>query len=355
LKDRAAVRRGSKLLQSNVHYALVGLFVIILGSALLSVVFWLTLGEDTKTYDQYRVYFHESVAGLNLKATVRYRGVDVGQVESIRLDPNNPDRVDVVLGIERGTPIRRDTIATLSTRGLTGVASVELSGGGQSLPLEKEPDQDLPVIQAGPSLVTRLDDGFNTLINNFDSLSKRLERLLNNENQTALTETLQHLSAITGAVANRSDSLGQTLDNVATFTNTLAQRSERLGRALDQLATALESTDELTAQFQATLRDIQASAQAMRNAANNVTKTSQAFTQLAGDGRQELQRLSQNTVPELDALLMQATELMIALQRLAGMLEENPRALLLGQPQGRPGPGEGGQVSSPRYQAPGVR
>jgi phospholipid/cholesterol/gamma-HCH transport system substrate-binding protein len=329
-------------LQSNVNYALVGLFVIILGSALLSIVFWLTLGEDTKTYDKYRVYFNESVAGLNLKATVRYRGVDVGQVESIELDPNNPDRVDVVLGIERGTPIRRGTIATLSTRGLTGVASVELSGGGQSLPLEKEPDQELPVIQAGPSLVTRLDDGFNSLLTNFDHLSKRLERLLNDENQDRFTETLQNLSMITGAVADRSDNLRQIVENITTFTDTLAQRSARLGQALDQLATALESTDELSTQFQATLRDMQASAQAVRNAANNVTRTSLAFTELAGDGRRELNRLGQNTVPELDTLLVRANDLMIALQRLAEMLEQNPRALLLGQPQGRPGPGEEG-------------
>jgi len=327
-------------LQSNVNYALVGLFVIILGSALLSVVFWLTLGEDTKIYNKYRVYFNESVAGLNLKATVRYRGVDVGQVESIELDRNNPDRVDVVLGIERGTPIRRDTIATLSTRGLTGVASVELSGGGQSLPLEKEPDQELPVIQAGPSLVARLDDGFNSLLTNFDHLSKRLERLLNDENQDRFTETLQNLSTITGAVADRSNNLRQILENITTFTDTLARRSERLGQALDQLAIALESTDELSTQFQATLRDMQASAQAVRNAANNVTQTSLAFTKLAGEGRQELNRLGQNTVPELDALLVQASDLMTVLQRLAEMLEQNPRALLLGQPQGRPGPGE---------------
>lgn len=350
-----AARRGSKQLQSNVNYALVGLFVIILGSTLLSVVFWLTLGDENKIYDRYRVYFHESVAGLNLKATVRYRGVDVGQVESIRLDPNNPDRVDVVLDIERGTPIRRDTIATLSTRGLTGVASVELSGGGQSLPLEKERNQDLPVIQAGASLVTRLDDGFNNFLTNVDNLSKRLERLLNDDNQTALTETLQHLSTVSGAVADRSDSLRQTLKNIATFTGVLAQRSERMGRALDQLATALESTDELSTQFQATLRDVQAAAQAVRTAANNITQTSQAFTELAGDGRQTLRRLGQNTVPELDTLLVQANELMTALQRLTEMLEENPRALLLGQPRGRPGPGEDHQISDLRFQAPDAR
>lgn len=52
-------------MQNNVNYALVGLFVIVLGSALLGVVFWLTLGGDTRVYDRYRVYFRESVAGLN--------------------------------------------------------------------------------------------------------------------------------------------------------------------------------------------------------------------------------------------------------------------------------------------------
>jgi phospholipid/cholesterol/gamma-HCH transport system substrate-binding protein len=327
-------------MQSKVNYALVGLFVLALGAALLGVAFWLTLGGETRTYDQYRVYFQESVAGLNLKATVRYRGVQVGQVAAIRLDPNHPDQVDVVLDIERGTPIHRDTIATLSTRGLTGVASVELSGGGQALPLEKERGQDLPVIQAGPSLVARLDDAFNNILTNINGLSSRLERLLGDDNQTALTETLQHLSAITGAVADRSDSIRQTLTNVETLTGTLAGRAERWGKGLDKMAGELEKTGGLSTQIQATLSDIRSGAQAVRKVADSLNQTSLAFTGLAGDSRRELQRLSQNTGPELDILLVQANELMATLQRLAGMLEQNPRALLLGQPQGRPGPGE---------------
>lgn len=327
-------------MQSKVNYTLVGLFVIALGAALLSVVFWLTLGGESKTYNRYRVYFQESVAGLNLKATVRYRGVQVGQVESIRLDPNHPDQVDVVLDIERGTPIRRDTIATLSTRGLTGVASVELSGGGQALPLEKEPGQDLPVIQAGPSLVARLDDAFNNILTNINDMSNRLARLLGDDNQTALAQTLQHLSVITGAVADRADSIRQTLAHVETLTGTLAGRAERLGKALDKVAGELEKTEGLSTQVKATLSEIRTVAHAVRKSADSFNQTSLAFVGLAGDSQRELRRLSQNTVPELDTLLVQANELMATLQRLAGILEQNPRALLIGKPQGRPGPGE---------------
>jgi phospholipid/cholesterol/gamma-HCH transport system substrate-binding protein len=326
--------------QSKVNYALVGLFVILLGAALLGAAFWLTLGGETQTYDRYRVYFQESVAGLNLKATVRYRGVQVGQVKSIGLDRNNPDQVDVVLDIERGTPIRRDTIATLSTRALTGVAAVELSGGGQSPLLEKEAGQELPVIQAGPSLVARLDDAFNNILTNVNNLSQRLEQLLGDDNQTAITRTLQHLDAITGTVADRADSIRQTLTNVETFTDTLAGRTERLGQALDQLAAGLEKSGDLSAQVQATLSDFRASAQAVRRTADTFNRTSQDLSGLAQDGQHALRRLGQTTVPELNELLAQAGEMVTALQRLAELLEQNPRALLLGKPSGRPGPGE---------------
>ncbi len=325
---------------SKVNYALVGLFVVLFGVAAVGVSLWLTIGVENKTYDRYRVYFHESVAGLSLKAAVRYRGVQIGQVESIRLDPSNPDQVDVVLNIERGTPIRRDTIATLSKQGLTGVASVELSGGGQSLPLEKQPGQKLPVIQAGPSLVARLDDAFNNIITNVDNLSRRFERLLGDQNQTALAQTLQNLSTITGAVADRSDRIRQTLDHVEAFTGTLAERAVQLGKALDQLTTMLQGTGDLSAQLRATLSDFRAGAQSVRRTADTFNRTSRDLSGLAEVGQRELRQLGQNTVPEFNNLLVEANELMVVLRRLAELLEQNPRALVVGKPIGRPGPGE---------------
>ena len=327
-------------MQSKINYLLVGLFVIILGSALLGAAAWLLFRGENKTYDLYRVYFNESVAGLNPKATVRYRGVQIGEVRSIRLDPKKPDQVDVVLAIERGTPIRRDTIATLSTRGLTGVASVELSGGAQGLPLEKAEDQDLPVIQAGPSLVTRLDDAFSSILTNVDHLSQRLERLLSDDNQTAITETLQHLNTISGTIAGRADSISKTLANLEALSATLASRAERFGRALDQAAKELENTSGLTNQMKATLQDAQSSVQSVRKAADSFQQTSRAFTGLAGAGQEALQRFNQNGMPELNTLLMQATDLLATWQRFAELLEQNPRSLLIGKPQGRPGPGE---------------
>ncbi|PIE83439.1 MAG: hypothetical protein CSA09_00760 [Candidatus Contendobacter odensis] len=347
-------------MQSHVNYALVGLFVTTLGCSLLGVTFWLVLGGKTKEYDQYRVYFNESVAGLNIKATVRYRGVQVGQVASIRLQPDNPDRVDVVLDIEQGTPIYRNTIATLSTRGLTGVATIELSGDGQALPLEKQPDQELPIIQAGPSLVARLDDAFNNILSNIDKLAKRLEQLLNDDNQLAIKEILQHISRITGATADRSNSLRQTLTHVETitgalahrsdsirhtlsnvekFTGVLAQRAEHLGTALDQAIKVLKDSGNTSKQIRVTLNEFRASARSVRQAADHFDKTSLAFTQLAQNSQREIRLIGQNTLPEFNELLMQANELLVILKRVATLLEQNPNILIVGNPDGRPDPG----------------
>ena len=106
-------------MESKVNYTLVGLFVIILGMALLGATLWLTIGIQPRVYDEYKVYIRESVSGLNPRASVKYRGVEVGQVVSIRLDPDNPELEELLLQIELNTPVREETKAVLTVQGLT--------------------------------------------------------------------------------------------------------------------------------------------------------------------------------------------------------------------------------------------
>ena len=109
-------------METKVNYAFVGAFVLVLGAALVAGVLWLaTGGMMQKKYAPYLAVENESVAGLNLNAPVKYNGVDVGKVEVIRLDPHNPERVILLFAIERGTPIKTDTVAILKTQGLTGI------------------------------------------------------------------------------------------------------------------------------------------------------------------------------------------------------------------------------------------
>jgi len=146
-------------MEEKVNFAVVGTFVLVLGAALIGGVLWLSSGKSVGTYyDIYHTYMKESVAGLNLNAPVRYRGVEVGRVQNIALAPGDVEQVQLTLAIVRGTSIKTDTVAILSTQGVTGIAFVDLTGGSRGSPeLKTVPDSLIPVIRSGPSLMVRLD------------------------------------------------------------------------------------------------------------------------------------------------------------------------------------------------------
>ena len=96
---------------------MVGLFVLILGTALVAVVLWLASGGAFKQrHNLFLAIMDESVSGLSANAPVKYNGVEVGKVRDIRLHSGDPERVDLLFAIERGTPIKQDTVAVLKTQ-----------------------------------------------------------------------------------------------------------------------------------------------------------------------------------------------------------------------------------------------
>jgi phospholipid/cholesterol/gamma-HCH transport system substrate-binding protein len=127
---------GRSIIETKVSYSIVGAFVMVpwVRCWWRACSGWRPAARGRRKYDLYRAVMDESVAGLNLNAPVKFNGVDVGKVRVIELDHANPNRVNLLFAIERGTPVREDTIAVLKTQGLTGIAYVELSGGAADSP-----------------------------------------------------------------------------------------------------------------------------------------------------------------------------------------------------------------------------
>ena len=141
-------------MEPKVNYMIVGLFVVLLGVALLGGILWLSRTDYRGVYDRYYSYMTESVSGLSTDASVKYRGVDVGRVKEIVLDPANPEEVRLALDLVRGTPVKENTVAVLETQGLTGLTTVNLTGGTRDSPLlTAKPGETYPVIKSGPSFL----------------------------------------------------------------------------------------------------------------------------------------------------------------------------------------------------------
>jgi phospholipid/cholesterol/gamma-HCH transport system substrate-binding protein len=285
--------------ETKVNFAVVGAFVLLLGAALIGGVLWLSSEKSyRKAFDTYLVYMEESVSGLSPDAPVRYRGVQVGRVRHIALAPGNVEKVELTLDIERGAPIKQDTVAVLRTQGLTGIAHVELEGGTRdSPPLRALAGENYPVIPAGPSLLVRMEDAVTTLM---DSLTR------STENMNALLDE-----------GNRA-SLKQTLASLALVSRTLAARSEAIDAGVANAARTMENTARLSGE--------------MSGLVERIRRSAEAFDRMSNEGSRAM--------PETRQLIAELRELTGSLRRFSDQLERNPAILVHGKPAAKAGPGE---------------
>lgn len=305
-------------MESKVNFAVVGAFVLILGALLIGGVLWLSSGKSySKAYDTYLIYMSESVSGLSLDAPVRYRGVQIGSVRRIALAPGNAEQVQLTLDIERGTPVKQDTVAVLQVQGLTGIAHVDLSGGSSdSPPLKPGPGEKYPVIRTEPSLMLRLDTAVTALLTNLNRSSESINALLDEENRVALRRTLANLERLSGTLAAHAGEIDAGLS-----------RASRTVKNIEQL-TALAN-----AELPQLLQRIQRSADAFDRMANETARAGSSAANTVESVRAE-------ALPEARQTITELRELTASLRRFSETLERNPGMLLQGRPNLPPGPGE---------------
>ena len=73
-------------MEREANYTAVGAFVLLIVTMAGLFVYWYAGSSDARDYRRYEIYFEGSVSGLNRGSTVRYLGVDVGRVVTIRID-----------------------------------------------------------------------------------------------------------------------------------------------------------------------------------------------------------------------------------------------------------------------------
>ncbi len=308
-------------METKVNYAIVGAFVLVLGAVLIGGALWLASGGTLqKKYAPYLAIMEESVAGLNLNAPVKYNGVDVGKVRDIQLDPANPERVRLMFVIERGTPIKVDTVAVLKTQGLTGIAYVELSGGARDAPLlEAIAPEQYPLILTKPSLSARLENVLTNVLAKLDSTSSNINAILSNENQAAFKSALA---------------------DIAVVARTVAARKETLDAGITHAARTFENASRLTAQAELLVDRIGRSADAIEKMGNEVSRTSASAGKVVDAAGADISRFTAETLPELEGLLGELSTLTNSLRRLTEQTERDPRSFLFGRKPVPAGPGE---------------
>jgi len=305
-------------MENRAHALAAGLFTLVLGAALAAVALWFS--RDDITLIPYVLTTASSVTGLKLEAPVRYRGVDVGKVEDITIEPTNSGRVRIRIGIREGTPITKSTFAQLGYQGITGLAYVLLGDEGQSKEALPSRAKEIAIIRMKPSM---MDDG-ESLFGSIIEITEKVNQLLAEENQGRVRRTLASLEELTQRASAVTKKLEPSLEAMPGLI------TEAKGMAADARA-SLKKTDALVGSVNGLALKLDQRVDTLTQAVASVEEVGVAA-----------RAVNEETMPRINALIDDVSKETRTLGRVVNTLGEHPQSIVFGTPPGRPGPGEPG-------------
>jgi phospholipid/cholesterol/gamma-HCH transport system substrate-binding protein len=311
-------------METRASYVIVGTFVLALTAAAFAVVIFLTRTTFEDTPKAYMSYFTGSVTGLQAGSPVRYRGVPVGTVTDIRIDPTDVERVRVVIEIVRATPIKTDTVATLGLQGLTGVAYIELTGGTrESPPLTPAGRAKIAVIKSKVSGIEQVLKKAPELLERAVAITERLALILDDKNLKSISDTLANMSSLTGTLAGRTGEINQVLaDSQKTFA-ALREAAENIARLTGGLNAKI---GPITDSAGIVMADV-------RKAINGFNRIAVQLEGIVEESRGPLRDFSSSGLYELSQFIAEARVLISSLTRLSGQIERDPARFFFGDTQ----------------------
>src|SRR2546423_3183177 len=228
------------MMDSKREQAFVGLFVIVAAAVLIGTVFVITgaFGRSSKTFHAYFPF----AGGLEPGATVRYSGgPKVGRVERLRIDPQNPSRIEVSFSVQSDLPVKTDSHVKIMSVSPLGDNHLEiLPGTPQS-----------PAASNGALLPSQPYLDFNALTSQINDIAPRAQQLL-----AALTDRAVELKVTVDRV---NDLLSA--QNRANLAATLASTRGMIEENRPQIHSALQNVNSVTEKLEPLLADFRKTSQ----------------------------------------------------------------------------------------------
>lgn len=296
-------------MENRAHALAAGLFAILLGAGVVFAIWW---------FSGQRVPMREIVLeargdinGLGAQSRVRYRGMAVGSVRAVAIDPEDLRTLLVRIAVPADLPLTRGTTAALGTLGVTGLAFVQLDDRGVDRRPLAAAAGEVPRIALQPGLVEALSGRALAALDQFQALGERLQGALASLESAAagvdrgVAELPATLAALRAALSAGN------IARITTVLGNLERGSAEAVPAVAELRRLIVRIDQAAARLE------------LRAAA-------------AGDD------LVERTLPQLDVLLGELTSTSQRFGHLVEELDASPQLLLTGRGRPLPGPGEAG-------------
>jgi phospholipid/cholesterol/gamma-HCH transport system substrate-binding protein len=316
-------------MENKANYALIGTFVLVALAATLGFILWLTGSEFDQQFDEYQVAFQGPVRGLSPGSEVRFNGIGVGEVTTIRLDREDPNTVLANIRIDANTPVDTNSYAQLEPQGLTGLNYLQIFAGGEEYPLIN----DLPG-DGGPRRIEGRTDQLSAIIEGGGSAVEQAQNALSQVNKLFSDEAiadvhgiLSNINRITGDLEVSEFDMENVNGLVTDFRGAIRNVSDLATAAQRTFALAdgviQEDVKILSARLQTTLNEVDETLNAFEGTSSNADE-------LIVDVRDAVNRLSNSGLTDLEETVDAIRRLVLSLGRVADALEENPLGFISG-------------------------
>ena len=283
-------------MNSKGEQALVGLFVIVAAGVLVGTVFMMSgaFGRSVKTFHAYFPF----AGGLEPGATVRYSGgPKAGRVEKLRIDPQNPARIDVTFSVQSDLPVKTDSRARIMSMSPLGDNHLEIVPG--TAQAGSAPD--------GALLPSEPYVDFNALTQQINDLAPDARQLLRtlSDRATELKVTMDRVNDLLSA------------QNRANLAATLASTRGMIEENRPQIKSTLEHANTVTTKLEPLLEDF-------RKTTTEANKTLDHIDSMIGENRADVHQ----AVLELRRTLVNMTNLTGHLDQTLDVNSENIDELL---------------------------
>jgi len=224
-------------LENKARYTVVGLFLIIFSIAMVVFVLWQArFSLDEKKYYEYRIYSKNSIAGLKENSFVEYKGLVIGSVTKITINPKNIEQIEIILKINEPDVIKSDSYAIIASQGITGNKNIEIDGGSLGATSLIPKDGEFLTIPLHASFFDTITKDAGDITENINAVLVNLNALLNKEN-------INNLTTILGNFEQSSEKISSTLEKVDVA---MVQMNKILAK---DITTTLQSVDITTKEW----------------------------------------------------------------------------------------------------------
>ena len=260
-------------MENKAKYTVVGIFVLSFSVAMIVFVLWLARYDMNKdNLNEYRLYIKDSISGLKEKSIVYYKGLEVGSVNTIRINPEDLEEIEIILNLSKPNLVKTDTFAKIESQGVTGNKIIELAGGTESSEVLKENENGLLIIPIQKTFLdnlsqsaTKIGDETSIFLNKLNLLLneknlKNFELILNNANNS--TKSFDSVANNINVLINKN--IKESLDNLNKVTKNIDNLGSNVNELINseiktilqefkQTANSAQNIDEVMNEFQNTL------------------------------------------------------------------------------------------------------